>query len=288
MERFELDVLICGSSRPQLLIYLLESLERFIVSQSKNTDFRLLMHEDFVQPEKSKETVELAREWGAKVIAHNPPIGYGPAMKLMLDNHIKTEYMLNLQDDWEFERTGIDIDRILWTMDKHSKINCITFNKRKNDQAGHIVPNGQYKYDGLLLSLSKAWHVLPGVWRVSVARNKWVPAQSNPAGAFIKEFGGVTDNKKFLEEHVGAYFYGPAGDERWVRHLGHTWKTTPWGKNNPKLEADISAITKWRPKWLPLEARPTNKKVTIKPHNEEHFLKLLEQMPEDVKKEYKR
>lgn len=285
MERNKLDVLICGSSRPQLLIYLLESLERFVISQSKNTDFRLLMHEDVLDKSKSEKSIELAKEWGAEVVAHSPPIGYGPALKQMLHNHVKTYYMLNLQDDWEFERTGIDIDRILWVMDKHKKINSVVFNKWNNaKQFGALE---EYVFNGLRLTVAHQWHVLPGIWRVPIAKKYWDAAPSFPAGTFMRNLGGRAIEPKDAVKRIGSYWYGGMGEQRWVRHNGSTWKTTKWGKGKDRLEFDLNMI-KYKPKWIPFEARPTNKEIKLLEENRERFLELLERMPEDVRKEYDR
>jgi hypothetical protein len=286
MERNKLDVLICGSSRPQVLIYLLESLDRFVISQSQNTDFRLLMHEDVLNKQKSEKSIELAKEWGVEVVVHDPPIGYGPAMKQMLHNYIKTQYMLNLQDDWEFERTGIDIDRILWVMERKKKINSIVFNKWENaKQFGALK---EYTYHGLKLSIAHQWHVLPGIWRVSVARKHWQAAESNPAAAFMRQFGGTAEDPEDAAKRIGSYWYGGMGEPRWVRHNGNTWKTTKWGKGLDRLEYDIKSLVHYKPGWIPYKARPTNEEIKLQPHNEEEFLKILEQIPEDIRKEYER
>jgi hypothetical protein len=286
MERNELDVLICGSSRPQLLIYLLESLDRFVISQSKNTDFRLLLNEDCLQPGKSEKSIEMVKERGGKILAHNPPIGYGPGMKKALVNHIETEYMLALQDDWEFERTGIDIDRILWVMELKKGINSVVFNKWSNQKQFGALK--EYNYHGIKLSIAHQWHVLPGIWRVSVARRHWQAAGSHPVGAFMRELGGVAKEPEDAVRRIGSYWYGGMGEQRWVRHNGNTWKTTKWGKGGERIEHDLNQF-RYKPPWLPYEARPTNKKIQLEDSKDkEMFLKVLEKLPEDVRKEYER
>jgi len=310
MERFKLDVMITGSSRPQLLVYLLESLDRFVISQSKNTDFRIFLHEDFVIPKKSRKSIEIAKKYGVKVISHNPPIGMGPAIEILLNDYVETKYVLKLEDDWEFERTGIDIDRIIWTMNKFDEINCVIFNKaRIGSHVGKLTE--ECNFNGMILTLWKSWSFIPSIWRVSIAREKWQLAKGHqglPAGNFFRQFGKhiphqdnhgahhmrcdcdkcIKKQVNFYYKHVGGYFYGSLQEPRWVRHLGSTWKTLEWSKNKMRLEHDIKSLTLRKPPWIPFESRPTNKKVKILPVNKERFTNLLKQIPEDARREYER
>ena len=57
---------------------------------------------------------------------HDPHIGLGPAMDEMF-KLVETPYIINLQEDWIFERC-IDLDRLLWVMDKHNDLNLLIFN----------------------------------------------------------------------------------------------------------------------------------------------------------------
>ncbi len=285
----KLDVLIMGSSRKQLLEITLESFKKYVVYQ--NTDVRFLMHEDFAYPSDSEKSVSWAKSQGIHVESSLPKLGLGYAMDKMF-KMIESDYVFYLQDDWEFERP-VELDRILWTMERNKKVNCITFNKYKNGEDNTGFAYKDYLYDGLPLSIYPGWQFLPGLWRMSKVREQWSPRKIRPEGNFQNSFG---DNDKrmndrpYLEENVGAYFYGLHGEPRYVRHLGGTWRMAEWQvKENNYKPTGVRhwEFMKWqrdRAPWLgKLTARPLNRGVQLNAEGR----KQLESQPEYIKEMYK-
>jgi len=286
MEKNKLDIVVCGSGRPELLSYCIKSVRKFVMSQSQNTDFRIIVHEDFVNAN-SKKVVEWCRDNEIdEVVSTSPAKGYGKALDKILNQYVKSEYILNLQDDWEFERTGIDIDRILWTMKNHD-IWTVIFNKMKNSQHTGDQFGKEFDFDGMKLSMTDSWRVIPAVCKTSIFKKNWEPWTSHPfAGKFIKKFGASHQRKdfKYSKENVRAYYFGGLKEPRWVRHLGNTWRARGVGGC---IEADIRVLEK-KPPWIPYYIRPMNKKWCNDPkkHNHELIMKILDNFPPEIRKEF--
>ncbi|MFW6129879.1 MAG: hypothetical protein ACOC56_01770, partial [Atribacterota bacterium] len=106
--KYKIDLMTTSSSRYWLLPYVIEGFNKYIASQCY-ADIRYLLHEDCIIPDNSKIILDWAKDYYDVIEYHNPHIGLGPSMDYMFKNHVKTKYMFYLQDDWEFERTGIDL-----------------------------------------------------------------------------------------------------------------------------------------------------------------------------------
>jgi hypothetical protein len=280
-----LDILIMGSSRPQLLPFFWNSVKRMCIIRRP---VRVFYHEDWVFPKESKKVkAELNKlDASIKYIEHNPKIGLGPAMDYMFRNHIKSKYMFYLQEDWEFERP-IDIDQILWVMDKNPKINLVFFNKYVTYRSINGFPQEEHRFNGLDLCLYPAWTFLPGIWRMPFVRPKWRTTYNKPEAFFTQVFDG-RNNPKWAKEHLGAYIYGKRGDPRAVRHLGNSWRMASWrlenGQPGGMIEWDVQDL-QFKPKWHPLTPGvPLNQGVGVK---EEKFVAMLQEEPPEIQEALK-
>ena len=286
----KLDLLIMGSSRPHLLKYTYESFERYIGNLCQDTELRKLIHEDFIYRAKSNQSVKFAENNGFDVIAkHEPYWGLGFAMDYMFKIHIEADYIFYLQDDFEFERP-VELDRILWVMERNKKINCITFNKYRNMKPNPPFVDKEYDYDGLKLCIYPGWQFIPGVWRMSKVREKWRPRKERPEGYWQNSFGNHEKRQIYdhLEIDVGAYMYGGLGEYRYVRHIGGTWRMADWQRenNNPGgvRHWDFQSLERDRSPWLGrLSERPLNPDIPLNDLGKE----LIENQPEYIKEMYK-
>lgn len=287
MDKNKLDIVICSASRPQLLPYCIDSIRKFIMLPSQNTDFRIIVHEDFVIPKESEKVVKWCEKNGIDKIltARSDGRGYGKALHNVLNNHVKTEYILNMQDDFEFERTGIDMDRIIWTMKKYD-LWSIIFNKVANDEWTRDHLSKEFDFNGMKLLLAKVWRATPSMWKTSVAKQHW-PAIERPAFPFIRSFftkGKAPEQKKdvnYLVKNVRSYYFGSLNEPRWIRHMGSTKRIRKNVKNKAgkNLGSEVKILLK-RPPWIPFNVRP----IWGSMFNEGDF--NLENLPKDVAKEF--
>ncbi|MFW6129568.1 MAG: hypothetical protein ACOC56_00200 [Atribacterota bacterium] len=264
-----IDVLITSSSRPLLIPYLITSLRKFIDSQC-NTKLRLLLHEDFVIPNKSDEVMRWAHRLKKFDVmkTHNPKIGLGMAMDYMFKNHVKSKYMFYLQDDWEFERPGIDLDRILWTMDRNPEINLVLFSPFKNKKTvKHFKESKEFVFDGQKFTLYNGWSFVPGIWRMSFVRKKWKePREYKPEGFFTNLLGTnkQRESADYCIKNIGTYLYGGFDEYKFINHLGCTWRVADWRLEDGDYGGDINfEVSKIKDRendrapWLdPYEPRP--------------------------------
>jgi hypothetical protein len=257
-----------------------------------------MIHEDFVYPELSKQTVKFAKDCLAPefevVESSLPKIGVGHAMDKMF-KLVESDYVFYMQDDWEFERP-VELDRLIWTMENHKRINCVTFNKCKNMKPleGFDIKDEdkEYDYDGLKLCIYPGWFFLPGLWRMSKIREKWSPRKVRPEGHWQNQFGDHwkrVKDIKHLEENVGAYMYGGMGEYRYVRHIGSTWRMADWQlkTNNFKPTGcrhwDFMNLKRDRAPWLgDMPERPINRGVPLTKEGKE----LLKDQPEYIQEMY--
>ena len=280
---YDIDLMIFGSSRPRLLEYTYQSFKRLIEIPSQNTVIHKKMHEDYVFGDESVKSIEYAESRGFNVTVSKPFIGLGNGMKNMILNKTESKYIFYLQDDWEFERF-IDIDRILWTMDKYPKIHCITFNKYRNMKPTEFEDR-EYDFDGQKMCIYNGWQFLPGIWRTSFIQPLWKlhgTRKERPEGYWQNILGSHEQrlSHKWLEETVGAYMYGGMGEYRYVRHIGGTWRMAEWrrkdtnGLPSGEVHWDFMNIDRDRAPWLnPLEKRPMNGKVKISKEGLKHYKK---------------
>jgi hypothetical protein len=291
MKRNKLDIVICGSSRPKLVPYCIESLRRFIISQSRNTDFRIIYSEDFVNTKDSEEVVKWCENNGVdRIIKNNPPIGYGNSLYNIINNEVKSEYMINLQDDWEFERTGIDIDRLIWTM-KTNDIWSIVFHKYAINRYKKDHFNEEIDFTGLKLVPCNGFRMIPSIWNTNIVKNHFKKCDTKPEAALINSFGTGEErnDKNYCMKNVKSFYLGGKNEPRWVRHLGNTWRKRQFSNkyDNGCVEWDILDLRD-KPQWIEHYIRPMNVKwcEASDPIKKDFFLKLLDTFPENIRKEF--
>jgi len=246
-----LDIMVLSASRPKLIPYLIESVKEKV---HYSYDFNVIWHEDFVYADKSKEVVEYLHNttfWNT-IIEDNPPVMIGPAISNILHNHSTSKYILNLQDDWEFE-LHIDLDHLIYIMDSYPHINCIYFNKRRNLPIIDDFVYKQMDFNGQLLCKSNHFPFLPGLWRADYVKQNW---RINPQGKTQEGWFN-----KGLKEDMGSYVYGGIDHPRVVRHLGYSWAIKPWGTHPKRKDGYGGNVrldfvgTQDRAEWLPPEPK---------------------------------
>lgn len=263
----KIDLVITGSSRPQLLPFTWESFKKYVFFRG---EIRVIVHEDFVFPKESKKVIEYLNILKKKgeihdIITHNPCIGLGKALDDIIKNRIKSDFIFYLQDDWEFERP-IDLDQLLWIMEENKNINLIFFNKARNYKILNKAPCPQYTFGHQDFILWHGWTFLPGIWRMSKVREKWACRETRPEGFFTNQFGTheIRQNVEYCVKNIGAYALGKTGECRYVRHLGNDWRMAKWRLKDGKPGGchDASRMDDpYRAKWLPpLSERPVQRK----------------------------
>jgi len=247
----KMDVMVISASRPKLIPYLIDSCETYV---HYSGEFNIIWHEDCVYPDKSKqvENIISREQWDKNLIYDDPPVMIGPAIQNILQKEITSKYMLNLQDDWEFE-LHIDLNHLVYIMEQNPSINCIFFNKRRNPQQIDGFEYKEHNFNGQLLSKVDHFPFLPGLWRSSYVKNNWrlCPPGKTQEGWF----------NKGLEGDIGSYTYGGVGYPRVVRHLGYSWAVKPWGTHPIRKDGYGGNIrldfvgTPDRAEWLPPEQK---------------------------------
>lgn len=219
-----IDIIVTASSRPELIPYCINSFKRKLITRRPT---RWILHEDFVFPKESEKVIKWASECGvfSNIYHHSPAISLGSTITFLLSK-IKSKFIFYLQEDWELERP-VDLDQILWVMQQHSNINVVTLNKYKNLGSYGGFPSNEFNYKGLRLCGYNKWSFIPGVWRIDKFRKHWKHTDVRPEGMFNNSLGKIMD-PNLCAERLGAFFYGPAGDPRYVRHLGNNWRMAAW------------------------------------------------------------
>lgn len=259
----KIDTVIISASRPKLLPFVIDSFRKYMFYDKK---IKLMLHEDFVYPEESKKVIEICKKRNIKTFKHNPAGGIGNAIQFMLDT-VTSKYVLILQDDFEFE-LPIDLNHILFVMDKNPHINNIFFNKRKNMKVINGYHFKEEEYNGLRLCLSNQWPMFNGIWRTDYVRERWnIDCKGRTQEAHWNHTikAGRVKEHDYLRENVGCYAYGPLLWPRMIRHLGYTWAVKPKGSWARRKDGyggnalhDLKKDTaKQRAPWLsPEEKRP--------------------------------
>ncbi len=266
----KLEVLITGSSRPQLWPYFWESFKKMCIMRD---DPKIIVHEDQVFPGQTAEVVKYCERLKRNQAIDEfdldaPAIGLGTTIERYLrSSRLNGKYTFYIQEDWEFERP-IDIDHITWTMDRHDDINLIFFNKIKNNGSINRQKQEQVDYDGYPYCVYHSWTMLPGIWRTGWVRKHWPRnCTHKPEGAMTRQFG-LHDHRTSVEycrENIGAYIYGRTGEFRYIRHLGNDWRMASWqlegdrqnrpGGNHNSKTMDLDYMAPW----VPYPERPTQK-----------------------------
>lgn len=265
----KLEVLITSSSRPQLFPFFWESFKRMCIIREKP---KVTVHEDFVFPEESKKVVEYLKRLNEQrgeniIIDHDdPPMGLGNALTHYYKRRVEAEYMFYMQEDWEFERP-IDIDQILWVMDRNPHINLVFFNKIKNNGSINKQKQQEFVYDGLPMCCYHAWAFLPGIWRTNFVRHHMKNgfAPERPEGNFTNRFGNHETRTPvdYVVKNMGTYIYGKQGESRYIRHLGNNWRMAKWRLEGPRGDLrpggnhnpDTMDLPYMAP-WVPYPKRP--------------------------------
>lgn len=278
MDRLEIDFMVFGSSRPQLLNYTYNSFMKYVISS--NIQINKILNEDFVYSGKSSKSVEYAKDNGFKIYENNPPIGLGKSMKQRI-LECNSPYIFYLQDDWEFERP-VELDRLLWIMERNPRVNCITFNKYRNMKKTDFEDK-EIIIDDVKFCLCPGWQFLPGIWRTSFIKPRWKKYGTRverPEGFWQNTFGTHEQrlNHKYLEKNVGAYMLGGFGEYRYVRHIGGTWRMADWQRKNNKpggvLHWEFMNVERDRSPWLgELAYRPLNKDIKLTDEGIKHYEK---------------
>lgn len=244
-----ISIVITGSSRPQLYPYFWESVKRMLFLREQP---QVIVHEDFVFEKESNEVMKylgaLEKEGEVHEIHyHNPAIGLGYTLDFLIRDVVKTDYILYLQEDWEFERP-IDIDQMVYVMDQNPNINLIFFNKQLNYATLNGADQPQYTFNGVDMCLYHSWTFLPGIWRMSKVTEKWRVRKERPEGYFSNSFGTHEQRMsvEYCEKNIGAYMLGPRGDYRYARHIGDDWRMAKW-----RLEKVPRTMTTEEQVWTP-------------------------------------
>jgi hypothetical protein len=254
-----LEVLITGSSRPQLFAHFYESFKKMCIIREQP---KVTMHEDFVFPKQSIKLVNKVLGKYPEIIldTDEPPKGLGWTLEHYLFNRLNTKYVLYLQEDWLFERP-IDIDKLVWIMDQNADINLIFFNKIRNNGSINRQKQEQVDYNGEKFCVYHSWTMLPGIWRVDFVKKHWPKgAHFKPESVFTQRFGTHDDRSpvEYCREKIGAYIMGKTGEHRYVRHMGNDWRMAAWqleklagklvpGGNHNSKTMDLSYMAPWVP-----------------------------------------
>lgn len=259
----KIDLVITGSSRPQLFKYTWKAFKKYVHFRGK---LRVIYHEDFVFPKESCKVIEYLNELKSKgeineIITNNPAIGLGKTLDNIIKNKITSDFIFYLQDDWEFERP-IDLDELVWTMETNDELNLIFFNKIINYEYINQQRCPQYKFGYKDFTLWHGWTFLPGIWRMSKVREKWKMRKVRPEGFFTNQFGSHDERGdiEYCVNNIGAYALGKNNEPRYVRHIGDDWRMAEWRLKNGKPGGVYDADrmdNPFRGEWLPsLENRP--------------------------------
>lgn len=221
-----IDVFVSSSSRPKLLPYCVESFKGLLFTKDK---LNWILHEDFVYPKQSKLVLNYAKKHFDKIYHHDPCVGLKKSIFYVLPT-LKSRYVVYLQDDWYLERP-VDLDQIIWTMDQHPEINLIIFFKFRNKKTHELFPFKEYDFSGMKLCSYYGWALLPGVWRMSKFREHFHVNLGDRIESQLTQSFGTNEQRmdeNYCFKNLGAYFYGPAGSPRYVKHLGDTWRMAYW------------------------------------------------------------
>lgn len=250
-----LDVLVTGSSRPQLWPLFWESYKKMCIIRAPH---KVTVHEDFVYPEQSGKVMNylagLQKSGDVHTVDYDTiPIGLGRTMNEYIMKRFNSKYMFYIQEDWVFERP-IDIDHILWVMDNNPKINLIFFNKIKNNPVINKQEQKEYTYSGMKMCLYHAWAFLPGIWRLDFVKKRWQTSTFKPEGYFTNAAFGSHETRTsvpYCENNIGAYIYGQQNEFRYVRHIGNDWRMASWQLHNGQPGGNHNSETMDKPYMAP-------------------------------------
>ena len=230
VDEVTIDVMITSSSRPHLLITTVESfLERV---RSENVSIRLLLHEDVIDKKKSEECIEWAEdtELFSTVISHGPYIGLGPSIYHMMKNHVTSDLMFYLQDDFVLIR-HLDLDVAVNMFKNFPMINQIRYNKRKTMSYVGDNPKKRWLKKEMLfgnqvMTVSPHWFLNPTIWRMNFITDKFVPSvvhcnwRTNDVLKQGREKKDLTP--EWIAENMGTFIFGGIGEPAFFQHIGYS------------------------------------------------------------------
>ena len=241
----EIDLQIVSASRLLHLMNMADSMKKCIFRHCK---MRSIIHDDVIA---GCEDVDRVTKLGDEFYQSDPPIGQARAIHFLMEKW-RTPYIFHVEDDWEFE-LPVDLDRILWTMENNSRINCIFFNKQHNRHEIEGFIQEEVDFDGLKCCKSYHWPFLPGIWRADVFKAKWKFRQDRPEGYFNQQFGTHEERQELAkQDKFCVYMLGESEHPRYVRHQGENDSRLSWRKNRHKGKIKYSMDdVRSRAPWLP-------------------------------------
>lgn len=243
-----MDVIVTASSRPECLE---RTMTAFLKRMEYSGKFKFYIHEDFVFRRHSERSLKFIEKSGLFecVHLHLRPIGLGKAI-VQLFEHVKTDFMFYLQDDWEFERQ-VPLDDIVKVMENYPDINQIVFNKYKtygvinswhfDERRVHPLRSSRT----YTICVNNNWQLLPSVWRTEWMKKRYKlygKREKKPEGNFTNSLGTKQQrqSKRFCERHIGSYIWGPIKDPRYVLHLGDELRMAAWRLEDGKPGGTLS------------------------------------------------
>ena len=223
----EIDVIVTGSSRPDLLE---KTVNSFLDRLKTTRGFRFLLHEDCIFEVESEESIEWAKYslLFDETILSKPHVGLGEGIRILLQK-VKSPFLIYLQDDWELERE-VDLDALIQAFEENNCINHVHFNKYKTSGSMNGFQQVEHEFSGIKMCLYNAWAFLPSVWRTKFVKPRFVVRYERPEGYFTNTFGNHEQRRDtgYCKRFMGCYIYGPQGDYRYLRHLGNARRMASW------------------------------------------------------------
>jgi len=252
------ELIIPSASRPHLLEPTLRTLLQYVDQPPQ----RILVHDDAVFPGQVAAVQRIVEGLSQQIGVSNHlgfdavPIGHGPALKWLLD-HVRTEYVLYSQDDFETLRP-LPIQQALTIMHQHG-LHQIRFNKRATMEFKETAQGRWYKKEKHFahspiddaciiqpLTVSDHWYFQTGLWRVSVIKpivdwfmtnsyewpwfhegcedkiNRAMDLVYPPAFTIILSDGAPwhQTDPDVRAQYQRTFIWGPIGEDRYIIHLG--------------------------------------------------------------------
>ena len=178
------EIVITSSSRPELFKQFWESFEEMVFVETRN-NCTITIHEDFIIPKESMKVKKYVLDKASFIdnkdhffISTNPAEGLGRAFDYLLNYHIRSKYVLYLQDDCIIEKP-IMLNKMVKFMNEYPWIQQIIFPKNKINTitGGH----SQLKFSDQILDLTQndGWSFMPDVFRTSFMREYWGTSCAN-------------------------------------------------------------------------------------------------------------
>ena len=217
------EIVITSSSRPELFKQFWKSFEEMVFVPMRD-EIRITIHEDFLISKKSNEIKKFVLSRPVFVenkdhffISTNPAEGLGRAFEYLLNYHIRSKFVLYLQDDCIIEKPII-LDKIVKFMNEYPWIQQIIFPKNKINTIRKTGGHRQFKFSNEILDLTQndGWSFMPDVFRTDFMREYWSTKCANtkrPETIFGKSLPREYKDRQ-------SYFLGKPNDERHINHAG--------------------------------------------------------------------